>query len=60
MTQKVTVAEWVARFRAIGLDDAAMRKWHRLFETENPDGHQAFLEWLGLPQQRIAEIRAGQ
>lgn len=55
---KVTVDEWTARFRAIGLDDAAMEKWHRLFEQENPEGHQSFLEWLGLPSERIAAIRA--
>ena len=54
---KVTVEEWVKRFRAIGLDDEAMKKWHQLFEAENPDGHQSFLEWLGLPDERIAEIR---
>jgi hypothetical protein len=57
MSAKVTVEEWVARFRAIGLDDAAMGQWHRLFERENPAGHQSFLEWLGLPAERIAEIR---
>ncbi len=57
MKQKVTVEEWVARFRAVGLDDAAMKHWHDLFERENPAGHQAFLEWLGLPAERITEIR---
>jgi len=57
MEKKVTVEEWVARFRAIGLDDAAMEKWHRLFEQENPEGHQSFLAWLGLPTERIAEVR---
>jgi hypothetical protein len=58
MKATVNVEEWVARFRAIGLDDAAMEKWHRLFEQENPAGHQSFLEWLGLPADRISEIRA--
>jgi hypothetical protein len=58
MSEKVTVEEWVARFRAIGLDDAAMEEWHRLFERENPAGHQSFLEWLGLPAERISAIRA--
>ena len=58
MKPTVTVEEWVARFRAIGLDEAAMEKWHRLFEQENPAGHQSFLEWLGLPAARIKEIRA--
>jgi hypothetical protein len=57
MKNLVSVEEWVARFRAIGLDDAAMEKWHLLFEQENPDGHQSFLEWLGLPPERIREIR---
>jgi transposase len=57
MKSKVTVEEWVKRFRAVGLDDAAMQKWHTLFEKENPNGHQSFLEWLGLPSEKIAEIR---
>jgi hypothetical protein len=57
MKNMVTVDEWVRRFRAIGLDDAAMEKWHKLFEKENPEGHQSFLEWLGLPADKIAEIR---
>lgn len=58
MNATVTVEEWVERFKAIGLDQAAMEQWHRLFEQENPAGHQSFLEWLGLPADRIAEIRA--
>ena len=58
MEKQVTVQEWVQRFRAIGLDDAAMEKWHRLFEQENPAGHQSFLEWLGLPAERITEVRS--
>lgn len=57
MKANVTVEEWVARFKAIGLDQAAMEKWHRLFEQENPDGHQSFLEWLGLSAEKISEIR---
>lgn len=59
MKNKVTVEEWTRRFRAIGLDDAAMKKWHGLFEKENPEGHQSFLEWLGLSAGEIAEIRQG-
>ena len=57
MGQKVSVEEWVGRFRAVGLDDASMKRWHELFERENPEGHQSFLEWLGLPEERIAKIR---
>ena len=57
MKNKVTVEEWVKRFRAIGLTDTTMQEWHKLFEKENPDGHQSFLEWLGLPAEKITEIR---
>jgi hypothetical protein len=57
MAHKVTVDEWIKRFRAVGLDDQAMNNWHMLFERENPEGHQDFLEWLGLPAEKIAEIR---
>ena len=58
MNATVTVEEWVARFKAIGLDQATMEQWHRLFEQENPAGHQSFLEWLGLPAENISAIRA--
>lgn len=58
MSAKVSVEEWVARFKAIGLDLTAMETWHRLFEQENPAGHQSFLEWLGLPVEKISDIRA--
>ena len=57
MKATVTVEEWVARFKAIGLDQATMEQWHRLFEQQNPAGHQSFLEWLGLPENKIVEIR---
>lgn len=57
MAHKVTVEEWVKRFRSIGMDDAMMQNWHKLFEKENPEGHQSFLEWLGLPAEKITEIR---
>lgn len=57
MKHTVTIDEWVKRFRSIGLDEAAMQKWHKLFEGENPAGHQSFLEWLGLPVEKITEIR---
>lgn len=59
MGNKVTVEEWVGRFRAIGLDDVTMGRWHGLFEQENPEGHQSFLEWLGIAPKQIARIRGG-
>jgi DNA-binding transcriptional MerR regulator len=49
---------WTALLRASGLDDAAMARWHGLFERQNPAAHQAFLASLGLSDAEIARIRA--
>jgi hypothetical protein len=49
---------WVAMFRAIGLDEAKMGRWHHEFETNWPDAHESFLGWLGLPEAEIARIRS--
>ena len=54
---EVNVDQWVEMFRAIGLDETTMHKWHAEFERRHPAGHQAFLEWLNLPGEQIAEIR---
>jgi len=56
--QAVTVQQWVSMFRTVGLDDDRMHRWHQEFENRHPGGHQSFLEWLQLPQERIAEIRS--
>ena len=45
-------------FEEVGLDQAKRLQWHKLFETRHPDGHQSFLEWLGLPPKEIDQIRA--
>ena len=58
MKKHVSVKKWVAMFREIGLDDAQMEKWHRLFEMRHPDAHQGFLEWLGLPTEEVDRIRS--
>jgi hypothetical protein len=55
--QHVNVDQWVEMFRAIGLEEEGMHRWHGVFEKRFPHGHQSFLEWLGLPEDRIAEIR---
>ena len=54
----MTKEQWVLLFRKIGLDDDTMRLWHREFEARYPDGHQSFLEWLGIPADEIQRIRA--
>ncbi len=53
----VTVDQWTEMFRDVGLTDSDMHKWHALFESRHPEGHQGFLEWLQLPAERIADIR---
>ena len=58
MKNKVSVKEWTAMYREIGLDHAQMEQWHKVFETRHPAGHQSFLEWLGLTPKRIDRIRA--
>lgn len=55
---KVNVDEWTDLFRFVGLSDEDMHRWHREFEARHPEGHQGFLEWLGLPEERIAGIRS--
>lgn len=58
MNNEVSVKEWVAMFREIGLSQARMEQWHKMFETRHPAGHQSFLEWLGLKPEEIDSIRA--
>jgi len=53
----LSVEQWVEVFRAIGLSEAQMNHWHAEFENRYPAGHQSFLEWLNLPEERIEEVR---
>jgi len=58
MKKQITKDEWVAMYEEMGWDGERRMQWHRLFEARHPDGHQGFLEWLGIPTKEIAEIRA--
>jgi len=58
MKSSVNVKEWVAMFKEIGLSHEQMGQWHRLFEARHPEGHEGFLQWLGLPAPEIARIRS--
>ena len=49
---------WVDLLRATGLGDDDMDRWHVEFERMSPEGHQDFLESLGIPPDEVAEIRA--
>lgn len=59
MKNQINVEQWIAMFREIGLDDAKMKQWHKVFESQHPAAHQKFLEWLGLPAKDIDRIRVG-
>lgn len=59
MQNTLSKEDWVAMFREIGLEDAAMGKWHQLFETRHPDEHEEFLNWLGISAAEIRQIRTG-
>lgn len=58
MKKHVTKEEWVAMYEAMGWDGSKRMQWHKLFEARHPEGHQGFLEWLGIPPKEIDEIRA--
>jgi hypothetical protein len=57
MQKKVNKEGWVDMFKEVGLSDADMEKWHRLFEARHPESHGEFLAWLGIPDEEIAGIR---
>lgn len=54
---KMDREQWIVLFQDIGLDEAAMRKWHDMFERRYPAQHQSFLEWLGLTAENIRSVR---
>lgn len=57
MSRNMSKEQWIEVFRAAGLDEAQMNRWHRQFERLYPMGHQDFLEWLALPADEIGQIR---
>ena len=56
-TRVITKKTWVALLRAAGLDDAGMKNWHIEFEKTSPEGHQDFLESIGIEEIEVAAIR---
>lgn len=48
---------WTAMLRAAGLDDAAMHRWHALFEKQSPQAHAVFLSSLGIDPGEVKRIR---
>jgi len=50
--------QWKAILRASGASDQDMRRWHAEFERLDPQKHQEFLEFLCIPDDEIAALRA--
>jgi DNA-binding transcriptional MerR regulator len=55
--QGVGVEQWVALLSEAGIDEQGQWRWHAAFERDHPQDHLAFLESLGLPTGKIADIR---
>jgi MerR family transcriptional regulator, thiopeptide resistance regulator len=51
-------AAWVELLSSSGFTEDDMRRWHRDFERSDPEYHQRFLEFLGIPGAEIEAIRA--
>jgi len=49
--------KWVKLLRASGFTDEDLARWHRDFERTDPQYHQRFLEFLGLPPDAIRTVR---
>ncbi len=56
-SEMISKEKWVAVMRAAGMSDDDMRNWHIQFEKMEPQGHQEFLESLGIGESEINEIR---
>ena len=56
-TRILTKEMWVALLASAGLDEEGMHQWHIEFERSMPEGHQDFLESLGLSAEEISKIR---
>lgn len=55
--KQVTKEQFVALLKGAGVSEQQMQTLHRLFEKNHPEEHQAFLECLGIPEEKVREIR---
>lgn len=56
-TRLISKDTWIELLKSSGLDEDGMKKWHIAFEQTTPEAHQDFLEFLGISQEEIQEIR---
>lgn len=48
---------FISILRSAGLEDEMLKHLHIRFEKDSPDSHQFFLEFLGITDQEIKQIR---
>jgi DNA-binding transcriptional MerR regulator len=53
----ITKEKWVEMLKSAGLDEDGLWEWHTEFERSSPEGHQDFLESIGISSEEIASIR---
>lgn len=57
-TRAAPAARFTALLAAVGMDDEQRARWHAAFERADPAEHQELLEFLRLPEESIARVRA--
>ncbi len=56
-TQVLDKNKWIEILRSCGMSEEDMWQWHIQFEKHCPEGHQDFLESLGIKPSEIQQIR---
>lgn len=56
--EKMTKKMWSSILKASGLSEEGMRNWHITFESEAPEQHKAFLQYLQISEDEIEFIRS--
>lgn len=57
-TRTPPVERFTALLAAVGMHPEQQARWHAAFERADPAEHQALLEFLRLPEESIARVRA--
>ena len=57
-SKRMTKDRWVSILESSGYSEVDMRNWHIGFEQTAPENHRKFLEYLGLAEEEMREIRS--
>lgn len=58
MKNTLTIDQFVAILEAAGVGAETRLRIHEAFESQRPEAHQAFLEWLGAGPDDVKQIRS--